>query len=97
MQITANTIFLGIAIISSITAAIMFFRKPQEIGERRDAVLGEKFSNLKEEITNLKDNHIHTLDTKLDAFINSQNIRNESFSNKLVEITTMLNERLPIK
>lgn len=46
-------------------------RKPQEKSEVNDAVFNERFVALEKMVTNLKDNHIHSLDQKLDGHIAS--------------------------
>jgi len=92
-----DLIYLGITIISSLFALFMFFRKPQEKSEITDAVMDQRFQSLDKEFANLRDNHLHTIEIKLDAHIQNQGVRNEEFSNGLVKITTILEERLPKK
>ena len=59
-----------------IFAIYIYFRKPQETGEINDAVydekmknINEKFANLSSLVVNLRDNHLHSLDNKLEAHI----------------------------
>jgi hypothetical protein len=66
---TQDLIFLGIAVISAVTAVVMFIRKPQEKGELNDAVFDVKFDSLEKMVVNLRDNHIHTLQCDLSKHI----------------------------
>ena len=73
----ALTYIIGIlVIVGTAFSAFNFLRKPQERGEINDAVVDEKIANLKlntdekisglkELILNLRDNHIHTLQSDL--------------------------------
>ena len=57
--------------------------KPQQKGELTDAVFAERFTQFDRELANLRDNHIHTLDSKL-----SQHITDNANSN--IETVRML-------
>ena len=48
---------------------------------------------LSAQITNLKDNHLHTLENK----VNNIEAKVDDQNEKLIELKTMLNERLPVK
>lgn len=63
-----------------IITVVMAIKKPQFKSELIDAVFAEKFKNLEnathekinnieKAVVNLRDNHIHTLDSKLDSHI----------------------------
>ena len=69
MQISSENIYLIIAVASAVFAVFLFFRKPQEKGEVNDAVFDTKMSALKDLVINLRDNHLHTLECKLDKHI----------------------------
>lgn len=67
-------------VIGMIFAVYLYFRKPQEKSETNDAVFDEKLcnlskntdekiGNLKDLVINLRDNHIHTLQSKLEDHI----------------------------
>jgi len=60
----------------------------------------KKFSEMQNGIKDsatLAQNHIHTIDTRLETFISLQNQKNEQFSGSLIKILTILEERLPAK
>lgn len=65
---------LGIA--GAVFGSFVYFRTPQEKSEVNDAVFDEKFDSLKELVINLRDNHLHSIDSKLDKHIEDQT-RNE--------------------
>jgi len=82
------TYIIGIlAVAGTIFGIYNVIRKPQEKGEVNDAVTEEKiknieketeskFASLKELVINLRDNHIHTIESKLDLHIENQ-VKNE--------------------
>ena len=65
----------------------------KESNEKRFAELQ---GNL-DEAMKLALNHTHSIESKLDGHIVNQNARNETFSNQLIQIKTILEERLPAK
>jgi hypothetical protein len=90
MQITSEIIYLGIAIVSAIFAVFLFFRRPQEQGEINDKVSDEKYIALKDIVINLRDNHIHTLDLKLDKHISDQTTNELNVAKQLGSIEAKL-------
>lgn len=83
MEISAQTIsiIVGLVSLGSMGVTIvMSVKKPQFRSELIDAVFAEKFKNLEsnthqttnelaKSIANLRDNHIHTIESKLDKHI----------------------------
>ena len=67
-----DLIYLTIAVGSAVFAVFLFFRRPQEKGEVNDAIFDERFSALKDLVVNLRDNHLHTIESKLDNHMTSQ-------------------------
>lgn len=59
----------AITILGVIFAVYLYFRKPQEKSEVNDAVFDVKFRALEDMVINLRDNHLHTLQSKLEAHI----------------------------
>ena len=93
-MITAENISIVIQIstlVGIIFAVYLYFRKPQEKGEMNDAVYAEKFSALEKTVVNLRDNHLHTLDLKIDE----TNKRVGGVELQVTKIATILEERLP--
>lgn len=91
-DLTQN-ILNAILIFGAIFAVYKYFRGPQEKTEKNDAVMAEQFKQLRLEFTNLRDNHIHTLDVKIDGAITSINHQ----SVELAKLTTIIDERIPKK
>ena len=68
----------------------LYFRKPQEKGELTDAVFAQRFTQFDRDLANLRDNHIHTLTTKLDDHIVSQQKNELTVCEKLARIETKI-------
>lgn len=94
---TPEIIYLIIAIISALFGVIMFVRKPQEKSEVNDAVFDERFNSLKEIVVNMRDNHLHTLECKLDKHIEKQIENEKIIAEQFTRLATILEERLPKK
>lgn len=84
--------FIGI-----IFAVYLYFRKPQEKSEVTDAVFEVRFQTLEKMVINLRDNHIHTIESKLDKHISDQQVTTEANIRQMTRIETLLEERLPRK
>ncbi len=89
------TLILGILGIGGIVFGIfLFFRKPQEKSETDIAVFGVKLDELDKKFCNLRDNHLHTIEGKIDEHIAAQ-IKNELLvCEKLAIIQTHLENLL---
>lgn len=84
-------------IVAVLFVVFLYFKKPQIKSEMFDAVFEEKFKNLNATVVNLRDNHIHTLDSKLDQHIKDNQIASEANIRQMTRIETLLEERLPHK
>jgi len=80
--------FLGIIFI-----VYNYFRNPQIKSEKTDALLTQRFNMLESAFNNLRDNHIHTIDTKLDE--NSKLLN--CLQNEVTKLATIIDERIPKK
>lgn len=70
------TYALGISALISIGATVYnSLKNPQEKSDILDAILNEKFKNLQATVVNLRDNHIHTLESKLDSHIQENQLK----------------------
>jgi len=101
-MITTENISIVIQIatlIGIIFGVYLYFRKPQEKSEQNDAVFSVEFKNLEKsfnekftqsdrELANLRDNHIHTINEKLDKHIESQSKNEMLVCEKLARIET---------
>lgn len=96
-MITQETLTFIIAILSIgafVFSIFLYFRKPQEKSEINDAVFDVKFKSLESLFVNLRDNHLHTLDVKLDLHIESQQKNDMMVCEKLSRIETHLENLL---
>lgn len=95
-QAILNFILIG----GSVFAVYLYFRKPQERTETKEALMSkefqgltEKFTSLTKDFVNLRDNHIHTLVVKIDAAITSINGQ----AVEIAKLSTIIDERIPRK
>lgn len=80
-------------IVGMIFAVFIYFRNPQVASDKNDALMNQSISQLQLDLTNLRDNHLHTLDTKIDSTIASVN----TISIEVAKLGTIINERIPSK
>ena len=81
-------------------AAYKHFKGPAEKTINRLAILEQKFigeQKIIEQLSNLRDNHLHTIESKLDSHITRYEVDQKNTGEQLVRITTILDERLPKK
>jgi flagellar basal body-associated protein FliL len=94
MDIDLNTI-LQVVTLGGIVFAVWFaVRKPQEKSEVNDAVFGERFISLEKMVTNLRDNHLHTLDSKLDQHIRENQMVSIETTRSLTRMETLMEQLL---
>jgi len=62
-----------------------------------DALFNNRLDTMKDLFINLRDNHIHTLETKLDSHIADNQKYVESDIKWKARLETLFNERLPSK
>lgn len=68
-----------------------YFRNPQIKLEKGESLMAMSISQLGKDLANLRDNHIHTIDQKLDVQAND-------IKNLAIEVTrlgTIIEERIP--
>jgi len=93
---------LGIAALVSIGANLYSsIKKPQEQSEINDKIFDERMLNMKEAfrvetsglkelVTNLRDNHLHTIEEKMNKHIENQTINEREVAGKLGGIDAKL-------
>ena len=67
-------------------------RKPQERGEVNDACFNERLTSLRETVVNLRDNHLHTIEEKLDKHIAENQRDCIETAKQMSKIETLLEE-----
>jgi len=92
--ITFEFVMFFIAMSGVIFGIYKTFRNPTTRNKEKISALESSFNGfqvLNEKIQNLGDNHIHTVEKKVDAL--SENVI--SMGKELVRLTTIINERIP--
>lgn len=86
-----------------IITVVMSIKKPQFKSELIDAVFAEKFRNLEinthekingveKLVINLRDNHMHTIESKLDQHIKDNQISSEANIRQMTRIETLIEQ-----
>lgn len=88
-----NFILAIIAILSVVFTIWNTVKNPQVASDKNDALMNQSIAQLQRDLTNLRDNHLHTLDTKIDSTISSVN----TISIEVAKLGTIINERIPLK
>jgi spore coat polysaccharide biosynthesis predicted glycosyltransferase SpsG len=83
----------GITFIGVLFMIYNSFKNPQIKSEKTDALLTQRFDLFQKDFNNLKDNHIHTIDVKLEE--NGKNIT--SLVVEVAKLSTIIEERIPHK
>ncbi len=93
-MITNENITLAINILTLlgiIAGAWLYIRRPQEKSELTDVQMRAELTSLRSDLINLRDNHVHTLDTKLDV----TNKAVQDLALQLTRLNTIIEERIP--
>lgn len=69
-------------------------KKPQEKTEIKDAIFSEKLNGLEKMVVNLRDNHLHTLECKLDKHIEDNQMFILENTKSTTKMETLLEELL---
>lgn len=88
-----QNITFAIGVGGAIFGVFSYFRNPQIKLEKSEYGFGLQLKTLQSDLVNLRDNHIHTLETKIDN-------TNSEVTNIKVEIgklATIIDERIPRK
>jgi hypothetical protein len=93
MQFNLDIFVMVLGIGGTIFGVYSYFRNPQIDSEKVDVVFSERLNVLSKELANLRDNHIHTLDLKIDSLTVNQT----SMLVQLGKLSTVIDERIPRK
>ena len=85
--------FYSLGIIGIFFTVYIYFRGPQESSKTTEKLLGERLATLGTELANLRDNHVHSLDLKLDI----TNKAVQDLALQLTRLNTIIEERIPRK
>lgn len=95
-KVLFNEISLVLAVVGATVAVINYFQVPAVDNQKNIELIQQEIASQKElsdQINNLRDNHIHTLEVKID----DTNSKVDNLENEIIEVKTILNERLPNK
>ncbi len=107
--LTTGNITFVLGVLGIMFSVFLYFKTPQTESEKKDALLAQqvqwekesnekRFSELSIRITEsmtLAQNHIHTVDTKVDSLISSVNAMNLEVSKAITRLETTIHERFP--
>ena len=105
--ITTSNVTFALGILGVIFSIFRYFKDPQIISEKKDALLAQqvqwsveaterRFKEMQESFNGLllqSNNHIHTVDVKVDKVSENMNI----LSNEITKLGTIIEERIPKK
>ena len=87
--LTKDNIEFIIYIIGLLFIAYNTFRKPQIRADKDISIMGGKIDNLKKEMADLKDNHLHSIEEKQDELKDDIGEMNT----KITQLATIIEER----
>jgi hypothetical protein len=89
------TYALGIVALLNVGAVLWAsVKKPQEKSQLNDAIFEERFNSLNATVANLRDNHLHTLDSKLESHSRENQVFALETTKSLTRVETLLGELL---
>lgn len=91
--LTIENIMFAVNMVGIIFLVYNSFRTPQIRSEENDSIFALRLDTLEDKLVNLRDNHVHTLDVRIQE--QSKNV--ETIMQSLVRLETKLEERLPKK
>lgn len=86
----SNTMFV-VGMLGIIFGVYHYFRNPQIKSDENYLLLSSRYENLEKIVVNIRDNHIHTIDEKLEE----QGKDINTLALGVRELTTIINERIP--
>lgn len=109
--LTPSNIMFGLGIIGIIFSIYHYFRTPQIKAEKTDALLSQRVQWDRESIDKkteelskrldssmtLAQNHIHTVDVKVDNLSQMVNQMNLTLTGEITKLSTIIDERIPRK
>lgn len=88
----SNVMFV-VGILGVIFGVYKYFRDPQIKADKHESLLALQFSQLREEFANLRDNHLHTIETKIDLI----NTKSNNLALQVEHLSTIIEERIPAR
>lgn len=91
--LTPSNITFVLGLVAILFSVYNSFRKPQIESDKTESLLSQSIARLQLDLTNLRDNHIHTLDQKIEE----QNKNINGLSLIVTRLSTIIDERIPAK
>lgn len=92
-QFDPNWIIAALGILGTIFGIYSYFKNPQIKSEKIDALMAQDIKSLRDDVANLRDNHVHSLQQSLEQ--TNQNVSNLTV--QVATLATIINERIPKK
>lgn len=91
--LTQSNIMFIVGMLGVIFTVYNYFKNPQIKLEQGEGLMTMSIKQLQIDLTNLRDNHVHTLDVKIDD--HGKSIRDLSI--EVTKLATIIDERIPRK
>ncbi len=92
-ELTPSNVTFAAGILGLIFGVYHFFKNPQIKMDKNESLMQQQLVQLGKDLANLRDNHVHTLDTKLDSTIESMN----KLALQVERLSVTIEERIPRK
>jgi len=90
-QFDPTWIIAALGILGTIFGIYSYFKEPQIKSDKVDALMAQNIKAIRDDIVNIRDNHIHSLSMSLDETnkqVNNLNV-------KVATLATIIDERIP--
>ena len=91
--ITSSNITFVLGLFGVLFTVYNYFRNPQIEAEKTDGILTLKLTKLQDDFVNLRDNHVHSLDQKVDETNKNLGV----LTTEVTRLGTIIEERIPKK
>ncbi|MDE2105249.1 MAG: hypothetical protein KGL39_48940 [Patescibacteria group bacterium] len=89
--INPSNIMFAIGVIGAMFGVYHYFKNPQIKLDKNESLMQQQIVQFGKDLANLRDNHVHTLDEKLDATIKGMN----ELAIRVERLSTIIEERIP--
>jgi hypothetical protein len=83
-----------LTLLGVIFAVYLYFKKPQEDSQIKDVGFEKDLCSLEKMVVNLRDNHLHTLESKLDKHISENQMVAIETTRSLTRMETLMEQLL---
>lgn len=90
-QLILETIVTILGILGTVFGVYNYLRNPQISADKTNALLSQSLLQVQKDLANLRDNHVHTLDMKMDEAMSRIN----ELAIQVAKLSTVIEERIP--